>query len=54
MKRGGKREGSGRRKIYHEPLKSIRVPESLAPKVKKMLREYRESVLKNAANNVTK
>lgn len=38
--RGGKRPNAGAKQKYGEPTKVIRVPESLIPKIKKMLQEY--------------
>lgn len=42
MKRGGKREGAGRKpgtSLYGEPTKPMRIPLSLVAEVEKMLRK---------------
>jgi len=47
--RGGKREGSGRKK--GEPTKTIRVPESLIDEVKKLIERHKKKKVQNESRN---
>lgn len=47
-RRGGKRDGAGRKKVYDEGWTTIAIPKSLKPAVKNLVEEDKQCRVKDA------